>query len=162
MYFSVVLVSKECIFKEILSTRSLVIDIIFIQADSIHYSHIQPIVKRRVQMSSPVKKINLLYLPRMVKIKQASQKKDSLRERKRERERKGKREKKENQKDQKTGGLEGQNASRLEDQFAKGQMAKNRWQENQMAGWLERQKSRQLEGQRTIRHQFSQLNMDYQ
>ena len=30
MYFSVVLISKECIFKEILSTRSLVIKIIFI------------------------------------------------------------------------------------------------------------------------------------
>ena len=41
-------------------------------------------------------------------------------------------------------------------------LEKNRWQENQMAGWLERQKNRQLEGQRTMRHQFSQLNMDYQ
>ena len=30
MYFSVVLISKECIFKEILSTRSLVIKIILI------------------------------------------------------------------------------------------------------------------------------------
>ena len=39
---------------------------------------------------------------------------------------------------------------------------KIRWLENQMAGWLERQKSRYLEGQRTIRHKFSQLNMDYQ
>ena len=64
-------------------------------------------------------------------MEQASQKKDSLRERKRERERKGKREKKENQKDQKTGV---QRAGMPVDQktsLLEGQMAKTRWLDGQ-------------------------------
>ena len=92
--------------------------------------------------------------------KQASQKKDSRRQRDRRIE-----EQKKAYTTRKVRRQEGQRARMPVDQktsLLEGQMAKNRWQENQMAGWLERQKSRQLEGQRTIRHQFSQLNMDYQ